>query len=311
MKHWIKAARLRTLPLAASGILLGSAISYLNHSFQYDVLFLGISTALLLQILSNYGNDYGDFKKGTDQKAGRTDRMLAAGKITPGNMLKAIFLISAITMATGIFLLAESKLEMNAEMWLFLALGIIAMGAAIKYTIGKNAYAYYGLGDVFVFVFFGLVSVCGISYLHSGEFYLESLAAGIGCGALSAAVLNVNNIRDIESDKQSHKVTLPVRWGRSFAFVYHRILIWLGALFVFFSFILRIQKDTTQLSPMEYAMIAVVFSPVFILLAGHISVLSRIEKSDRMQFNSQLKKLSLTILLLVLIYWVISILYTA
>lgn len=319
MKNWILAARLKTLPLSAGGILLGSALAKLNHIFKPEVLILGLTTAMLLQILSNYANDYGDFAKGTDTAANRTDRMLQSGAIKPGNMLAAIVILALCTLISGLGLLYVSGMQINLTMGIFLMLGLIAIASAIKYTVGKNALAYRGLGDVFVLVFFGFVSVCGIFFLQTGLLMPEVFFAGFGCGLLSVGVLNVNNIRDIESDKKSGKITLPVRKGAAWAISYHRLLIWMGATSIILSFFYHIQLEINAVSPLEFLMIFAVFSPALFILASHIGRLQELvvqSSSDstdkpgrRNLFNRELRTLSLNTLLIVIIYWILVLLY--
>lgn len=318
---WIIAARLKTLPLAISGILLGSALAYLNNKIHWNILYLGISTALILQILSNFANDYGDYVKGTDGLAKRNDRMLAAGKISPKSMLVAMVVLAALALASGIALLYEAQLSGPLTFYIFLSLGIAAILAAVAYTVGKHAFGYYGLGDLVVMVFFGFASVGGIYFLHAAVFGTEALLASLGCGLLSVAVLNVNNLRDIESDRSNQKKTVPVRMGKSAALMYHKLLIWLGTTSILLSFLYHIQNDTQSVSPWEFALVAGVFSPIFILMAGHVSRLSDAvdaeakdskllnEETRRAPFNKELKALSLTVLLAACIYWLLVFLY--
>lgn len=315
MKPWINAARLRTLPLAISGILLGAAIAYLNKSFKWEVLVPALLTAVFLQILSNFANDYGDFKKGTDQKANRKDRALASGALTMKQMRWGIAVVSLLSMAFGLVLLYNA-VDFNSTFLFFFILGMSAIAAAIKYTIGRGAYAYYGLGDVFVFVFFGMVAVCGTHYLMCGYLQPRIWLAGGGLGLLSAAVLNVNNLRDMETDRESGKRTLAQRMGFRLALFYHRLLLVGGFLAVFMSFLS--QNGQLQIRPnvTEAMMLLLAYSPVIILLAGHGNAMRDLIASgapqsheQRIPWNAQLRNLSMTILLMVLFYWVTSILF--
>lgn len=318
LKYWIQAARPKTLPLAVSGILLGSAVAYINHSFLPITFFLGILTAILLQILSNFANDYGDFLKGTDTQAGRTDRMLAAGNITAAQMKKALILTGSAAFLSGISLLWLS-LQANA-LWflLFLVLGFAAIAAALAYTMGKKAFAYTGLGDPVVFLFFGWVAVGGIGYLHGDTLQWDTLLAGSGLGLLSVAVLNVNNLRDLDTDAAAGKKTIALRLGAKKALRYHKLLVWLGFTAVFLSFAYNLQQQHEGILPFEYLLILGVFSPVLIILSGHIQRTTsavekcqdeaEIEKRQEMRslFNAELKTLSLSILLITLIYWLLT-----
>ena len=224
--------RLRTLPLAASAILLGIALSDLHYSATGTVAVLCMCTAICLQILSNLANDYGDFIKGTDNdnRVGNM-RALQSGNITVLQMKNAIILFVILSLTSGISLLYNATQgQLNATFLVFFALGVIAIIAAIKYTVGKRAYGYSGLGDVAVFVFFGPVSVIGTFLLCNGLAFNWSsdwkmFLPTIGVGLLSTAVLNTNNIRDIENDQASGKFTIPVKIGLHKARIYHSALI--------------------------------------------------------------------------------------
>lgn len=317
MKAWIKAARLRTLPLAISGISLGAALAYLNKNFKWEVFVPALITAILLQILSNFANDYGDYVKGTDQKAGRQDRALSSGALSKKSMRAGIVVVSLACLSFGLVLLYNSEVW-NLTFAGFLLLGVGAIAAAIKYTVGKKAYAYSGLGDLFVFVFFGLVAVCGTHYLMTGFLQPRVWLAATGLGFLSASVLNVNNMRDMESDRQSGKKTLALRIGYRLSLFYHRLLLAAGFLAVIISFLsenggLQIRSNLT-----EALMLILAYSPVIIMLAGHGSALNELVSKgapmthdERIPWNAQLRNLSLTILLLVFFYWITALLFMA
>jgi 1,4-dihydroxy-2-naphthoate polyprenyltransferase len=310
MKEWIQAARLRTLPLAISGILLGSAVAYLQGRFQITVLFFGTITAVFLQVLSNFANDYGDFKKGTDTQANRQDRALASGRISEKDMLYGIWIMIALSLASGFSLLFFSFHVFNSKFLLFFGIGLASIVAAYKYTAGKNAYGYFGLGDLFVLVFFGVVSIGGIYFLHAGNISKEAWLAALGCGLLSTAVLNVNNIRDIESDKKSNKITIPVRIGYLNALRYHTALVWVGFSSVLGSFLQHLKQAESNPSGLEYLMICTAFSPFIFLFGSHVNQLKEIRLGDRMAYNKELKKLSLSILTLSCFYWLLAYLFT-
>lgn len=230
MSAWISAARLRTLPLAASNIILGSFLAIYYKSFNITVFILGMITALLLQILSNFANDYGDFKSGADEKRNSTyERALQSGKISPRSMKNVIIILSVLTFLTGIALVLKGEENMGIQgILVFIGIGLCCIFAAITYTIGKKPYGYIGLGDIAVLIFFGLIGVCGIFYLHAHTLYLGVILPAISLGLFSTGVLNVNNIRDIESDRTSGKNTLVVRLGISYARNYHAFLLILG-----------------------------------------------------------------------------------
>ncbi|MCP9201116.1 1,4-dihydroxy-2-naphthoate octaprenyltransferase [Gramella sp. GC03-9] len=232
ISSWIGAARLRTLPLSISGILVGSSIAWREGFFDIAIFSLALGTTLGLQILSNFANDYGDGVKGTDndERLGPS-RAIQSGLITQKDMLAAIVITAVTTLLLAVLLIYASFGEENIlEALFFFFLGIGAIIAAMKYTMGDSAYGYRGLGDIFVFIFFGLVAVYGSYYLYSHEHHLISLFPAVSIGLLSVAVLNLNNLRDRISDEKSGKMTLVVKMGENRAKDYHYTLI-LGALF--------------------------------------------------------------------------------
>jgi len=227
LKPWITAARLRTLPLAISNILLGSMLAYNQGKFKLIISLLGLATAVLLQILSNYANDYGDFVSGADEKRiSKYERALQSGKISSKQMRWMLIILSLLRFITGILLIT---LAVNAlgtiGIVVFLVIGILCIIAAITYTIGKKPYGYIGIGDIAVFIFFGIVGVCGIYVLQTQQWDWYVLFPASSFGLLSVGVLNINNIRDIESDRISGKKTLVVRVGLEKAKIYHTWLI--------------------------------------------------------------------------------------
>lgn len=227
IKHWISAFRLRTLPLALACILMGNALSLLHIYFSWKIFLLTVLTTCLLQILSNIANDYGDFVKGTDnEKRVGPKRTLQSGVITKKQMLVGIIILTVLSLFSGIWTVYEGTKDISIQSSLVLLfIGIGAILAAITYTIGKKAYGYSGLGDVFVFIFFGIVGVMGSSYLQSAELLLVNLLPASAVGLLSVAVLNLNNMRDIENDKASGKNTVVVKIGLANAKKYHLFLI--------------------------------------------------------------------------------------
>ncbi len=235
LKHWLSAFRLRTLPLAVSSIIAGSALAYLvsgidgNAPFAPKILWLAVLTAVLLQVLSNLANDLGDHQHGTDNAARvGPQRAVQSGAISPRAMKVAMVICGALALVSGITLITVA-LGMSLVTLAFFLLGVLAIGAAVKYTFGSNPYGYAGLGDASVFLFFGIVGVCGTFYLHTRHFAPPVLLPAIAFGLLSAGVLNVNNMRDIVNDAASGKRTLVVRIGTSAAKRYHTLLI-IGAL---------------------------------------------------------------------------------
>ena len=232
---WLAAARLRTLPLSVAGIITGNAIASKGENFSSLIFALSLITAIGFQIISNFANDYGDGIKGTDnsERLG-PERTFQKGLLSASALKKAIFISALISMLLSMiliyFALGLGKLMISS---LFLFLAISAIWAAIKYTVGKGAYGYLGFGDLFVFLFFGWVSVVGSSYLQSKTIDTSALFLGTAIGLMSTGVLNLNNMRDIDNDKKSQKNTLVVYMGNIKAKRYHFIIIFLSGFFLF------------------------------------------------------------------------------
>nr|WP_315150517.1 1,4-dihydroxy-2-naphthoate octaprenyltransferase [uncultured Flavobacterium sp.] len=236
MKHWIQAARLRTLPLSVSGIIVGSmyALAYPTDNvmtptevFNWRIFGYAILTTLGLQILSNFANDYGDGMKGTDN-ADRIGpkRAIQSGVISPQAMKRAIVITSVLTLFSAMLLIYYAFRDTNLSYSLFyLVLGILAIASAIRYTVGNTAYGYRGFGDLFVFVFFGLVSTIGVNFLYSKQLNFDLFLPATAIGFLSVGVLNLNNMRDEVSDRKSNKNTIVVKIGAAKAKQYHYFLI--------------------------------------------------------------------------------------
>ena len=226
-KDWIAAARPRTVLLSLSGVMMGGFLAAATGFFYPVTAALCALTAILLQILSNLANDYGDYKKGTDN-AHRTgpQRTLQSGALTEQQMWWGIVVVALITLLSGgaLLLLAWFHLSWK-ELIVFGVLGLAAVAAALCYTLGKHAYGYRGLGDLFCFIFFGWVAVAGTFYLAANRFDPLVLLPATAIGFLSVAVLNINNMRDCENDKAHGKNTLVVKMGLKRAFAYHVFLI--------------------------------------------------------------------------------------
>ncbi len=238
LTNWITAFRLRTLPLALSCISMGSFLAYFRAEFKWSVFLLSFATTIFLQVLSNLANDYGDAVFGADNKYREgPNRMVQDGLISKINMKRMIIFFAFISLATGIILLYVSDLS-RSDFIVFFGIGVLAIIAAINYTIGfKLPYGYKGYGDIFVFIFFGLVAVLGSYYLHAKSFDWQLLLPAISCGFFATAVLNINNMRDIESDKIAGKNSIPVRIGFEKALIYHGVLL-LGGLLAGLIFVL-------------------------------------------------------------------------
>lgn len=226
MKSWIEAARLRTLPLSLSGIILGGLLAKWKGNFDGIIFGLSCLTTILFQILSNFANDYGDGTKGTDNelRVGPV-RAIQSGAITQQSMFRAILITVFLSLLSSIVLLWYAFIpNYKSEFFIFIGLGIACVLAAIFYTMGKKPYGYMGLGDFFVFIFFGWVSVLGSEFLYTKSFTWDNLLPASAIGLFSVAVLNLNNMRDIESDRISHKKTLALRLGFQNAKYYQMVL---------------------------------------------------------------------------------------
>ncbi|MEN8125241.1 MAG: 1,4-dihydroxy-2-naphthoate polyprenyltransferase [Bacteroidota bacterium] len=233
MNKWLSAARLRTLPLSLSGIILASFLAASEGYFNWKIFVFAMLTTVGFQVISNFANDYGDGVKGTDNldRVG-PKRALQSGDISPKQMKKAILATSFFTLIVAIILIYFSFGKENfLYSFLFLVLGLLSIYAAIKYTVGNKAYGYYGFGDLFVFLFFGILSVCGTYFLYMKQLNYTIFLPAFSIGLLSVGVLNLNNMRDAASDLKSGKNTLVVKIGEEFARYYHYYLILAAFLF--------------------------------------------------------------------------------
>lgn len=230
---WVKAARLRTLPLSISGIILAGFLAAARGYFDLSIFIFSILTTIGFQILSNFANDYGDGVKGTDnaERIGPL-RAIQSGEITPVDMKRTIWITIILTLISALLLiyLAFGKENFGYSL-LFFFLGLASILAAIKYTVGKNAYGYAGFGDLFVLLFFGLLSVCGGYFLYTQSLPVSLFLPAFSIGFLSMGVLNLNNMRDVNSDRKSGKNTLVVKIGEEFARYYHIYLLTSAILF--------------------------------------------------------------------------------
>lgn len=228
VKAWIAAARLRTLPLSVSGIILGSALAE-PLFYQKTIFWLAFITTIGFQVLSNFANDYGDGIKGTDDQRQGEKRMVASGVISPGQMRMGMIATGIITFLVASFLIYGAFGMENIIMaFIFFNLTLLALIAAVKYTVGNKAYGYSGKGDLFVFLFFGLLSVLGSNFLFTKSLSWDLFLPAISIGTFSTAVLNLNNLRDREQDAKAGKRTLVVKFGVKNAKVYHFVLLLSG-----------------------------------------------------------------------------------
>ena len=296
MKHWIEAARLRTLPLSVSGIIVGSMYA-LSHPtddvltptevFNWRLFGFAMLTTLGLQILSNFANDYGDGVKGTDNddRVG-PKRAIQSGVISPKAMKRGIVITSILTLFSAILLIyyAFGETHLGYSL-LFLGLGILSIASAIRYTVGNSAYGYKGYGDVFVFVFFGLVSTLGVNFLYSKQLDTILILPAVAIGLLSVGVLNLNNMRDEESDRKVGKNTIVVKMGGAKAKKYHYFLVISAMVLVLlFAYLSDYNFD-------QYIFIAAYFP-----LMSHLLTVSR-NRNPKL-LDPELKKLALSTFLL-------------
>lgn len=290
LKVWISTMRLRTLPLSISGIILASCLAAYNGFFKWNIFILAILTTLSLQILSNLANDYGDGIKGTDNdnRIG-PKRAIQSGKISPEHMFDAIRLNILVSIILSFFLIfASFGVKYFMLTGIFFLLGMASIIAAIKYTVGKNAYGYKALGDLFVFLFFGLLSVIGCYVLYAKTVNHVSILPAITIGLLSVAVLNLNNMRDLESDKESGKITFAVKLGSAKAKTYHFILI-ISAIIC--SVLFGILYYTSPFN--------LIYMIAYIPLYVHLKKVR--STSDLKTLDPELKKLALTTFILALL----------
>lgn len=287
MKNWIQAARLRTLPLSVSGIIVGSFYAMHQGFFDGLIFSLAILTTLGLQILSNFANDYGDGVKGTDNETRiGPERAIQSGAISVKQMKNGIILTSAVTFMIAVLLIYISFGKENFfYTLLFLVLGVASIVAALKYTIGNSAYGYRGLGDVFVFLFFGLLSVLGSNFLYAKEFDWLLVLPACAVGLLSTGVLNLNNMRDEISDRTSNKNTLVVKIGGKKAKTYHFTILILAMLSLLTFSLLKDFKE-------EQFLFVLGFIPLFL----HLKRIATYQ--DPKEYDPELKVVALSTFLI-------------
>jgi 1,4-dihydroxy-2-naphthoate octaprenyltransferase len=296
MNRWIEAARPRTLPLAIASILLGNFLAYAAGKFSFLTAILAILTTLLLQILSNFANDLGDSKNGVDNKNRKVAlRAVQTGKISPCEMKNAVIIAASLSFISGISLLFFALQYAKSQTIIaFVMLGLLAILAAIAYTVGKKPYGYIGLGDLSVFLFFGWVGTFGTYYLQTEILNYYILIPASGCGFLSVAVLNLNNLRDIENDRKTGKNSIPVRIGKIYGFYYQKTIMLLGV--CTFIIYLMYQGKPIQLSQN------------IIIMAGWYPLVQIIKqlnsKMTPAQIDPYLKKTALSTLFLIVIFGV-------
>ena len=281
IKTWISTFRLKTLPLSISGIIMGSFIALSEGFFDIKIFALAFLTTLFLQILSNVANDYGDGVKGTDEGRIGNRRAVGSGDITPKQMLRVVILFAVLSLISGITLLWVSFGKENfVYSLLFLVIGISAIAAAMRYTMGTNPYGYAGFGDLFVFIFFGLVSVMGTYFLYTQSFELDVLLPAASVGLLSVGVLNLNNLRDYSTDLRAGKKTFAIKLGVGNTKLYHEFL-------TMFAIIFAVIYSSLHYNGLIQAIFLLVVYP----LISHVRRVTNNE--DPKKLEPELKKLAL------------------
>ena len=286
LKVWLKAVRLRTLPLSVSGILIGNSLCFQHPEFSGTLFVLMLFTAISFQIISNFANDYGDGVKGTDnENRVGPKRVLQQGLLSRAILKKGIVIISLISLLLAFVLIF---LAFGSNSWhyilIFIGLSFASVWAAIFYTVGNKAYGYYGFGDLFVFLFFGGVSVLGAYFVQLKTFSYPAILLSLMVGFLSVGVLNLNNMRDIDNDAFVGKRTLVVIMGAAIAKKYHLFLLIVSVSILVYVF-----------SSVSIRFFWIPYLAIIPLMVHFISVL---KNSEPKFFDPELKKLSLSIFFL-------------
>lgn len=290
LKNFIKAARLRTLPLSVSGIIVGSFLGSKTPVWQSAIFWLAIITTIGFQVLSNFANDYGDGVKGTDNQREGEERLVASGAISPKKMKSAMIITAIIALLLALVLIYVSFGKDNfLYSMVFFLLGIISIVSAIKYTVGKSAYGYSGFGDIFVFVFFGLLAVVGTYFLYTKQLNFIVFLPAISVGLLSTAVLNLNNMRDRVNDEKSGKNTLVVTIGSKKAKTYHYLLI-----------ILALISALIYTFLTYHSLVQLLFLVAFIPLFINIAAVAKNKTSS--ELDAELKKVALSTFLFSILF---------
>ncbi|MEO9146401.1 MAG: 1,4-dihydroxy-2-naphthoate polyprenyltransferase [Ginsengibacter sp.] len=291
VKAWIKAFRLQSLSLSVSGVILGTFLAYNDGYFSAEVLISALFTTLFLQTLSNLANDYGDTLKGVDnEKRLGPKRGLQTGEISLQQMKAAIIILVFLSLFSGTWLIVAGTKGFSLKIILsFFSLGILAIIAAIKYTIGKKPYGYAGFGDAAVFIFFGLTSVLGTYFLHSHQLPMSEILPAASMGLFATGVLNINNLRDYENDQKHFKKSMVVAMGVPSAKIYHALLLILALAFALIYTFLNFKSG--------YQFLFLATFPLFFFNIRKVFKTEQLEKLD-----PDLKKLALSSLLFVITF---------
>lgn len=292
IKAWVQAARLRTLPLSLSGIIVGAALAKSQGFFDFHIFVLALLTTTAFQITSNFANDYGDGVKGTDDhdRIGPA-RVLQSGLLSKETLKKGIIVSIIISMFLAVVLIYMSFGTENLKLiLLFLVLGILSVWAAIRYTMGANPYGYRGLGDIFVFLFFGLLGVLGSMFLFTKSLHWIFVLPAVTIGLLCVGVLNLNNLRDVHSDKKHGKNTLVVKMGFDHGKWYHFFLITVAFVCFFaFTWIMKMK--------LLHSFYLLAFLPIFLHLRRVMVT------KEPVKLDGELKKLALSTFLLSVLFF--------
>ena len=295
---WISAARPRTLPLSMSGILVGLSLSP-NQGMDAPSVSLGrILTTVLFQVLSNFANDLGDGQKGTDN-ANRIgpERAVQSGAISVHQMKRAVLVLSLLSLIAAVSLIVNAIGSLSQPSLIFyLILALLCILAAITYTVGKRAYGYSGLGDIMVFLFFGIVAVLGTRHLFNVPFSLNEWFGAMAIGSWSAMVLNLNNMRDIQNDAENHKNTLAVKLGVRRAKLYHYFLFIL-ATSSWTALTIRLYQDTTH---WLFFLMLLAIVPLFL----HVLTVRKITLAQ--DFDPELKNVALSTFVAAVTCYIVS-----
>ena len=290
LRAWFYAARVRTLPLSISGILVGTGLAMSVGQFDLTIFILALCTTVAFQVTSNFANDYGDGVKGTDDQRVGPKRALQSGMLSKGEMKTGIIVMVLVSLVLSFALIFTA---FSTRSWpyvlVFVLLGALSIWAALKYTMGATPYGYKGLGDAFVFIFFGLVAVLGSMFLYTKNISPDAILPAVAIGLLSVGVLNLNNMRDIESDRLYGKNTVASKLGFDKAKVYHYSVLILA-------FLSMVAYSTLHFNGWSGAIYLLAFVPIAIHFKNVVKT------TDPSKLDPELKKLALSTFLLAMLF---------
>ena len=285
MGSWIVSFRLRTLPLSVAPVILGSFLANASGQFSYLIFILCILTTLFLQIVSNLANDYGDMKSGADNDSRiGPARALQKGEISMLEMKRMIYFFISLASVSGLVLVYSGTRFLSFNIFLvFIIIGLAAIAAAVKYTVGKKPYGYRAMGDIFVLIFFGPVGTMGAFFLHSGFIRWDIMLPALTTGLMSVAVLNINNMRDMENDNRSGKLTLAGILGRKKSKLYHSLVL-------IFAIALSLTYTYLNYSGFHHLIYVIIFIPLI------FNIKAVVQNKIPSELDIELKKIALTAL---------------